>query len=79
MEKSSKEKYRFTTAKTSSIPGKNQLLTETLQFIFAISVLSWLPMVVVNAFNLETSAPAMAEKPQKRNKLQKVFTFIFDF
>ena len=27
MEKSSKEKYRFTTAKTSSIPGKNQLLT----------------------------------------------------
>ena len=48
MEKRSKEKYRFTTAKTSSIPGKNQLLTETLQFIFAISVLSWLPMVVGN-------------------------------
>lgn len=48
MEKSSKEKHRFTTAKTSSIPGKNQLLTETLQFIFAIYVLSWLPTVVGN-------------------------------
>ena len=40
MEKRSKEKYRFTTAKTISIPNKNQLLTETLLFIFAISVLS---------------------------------------
>lgn len=33
----------------------------------------------MNVFDLETSAPAMTEKPQKRNKLQKVFTFIFDF
>ena len=40
MEKRSQEKYRFTTAKTISIPNKNQLLTETLLFIFAISVLS---------------------------------------
>ena len=40
MEKRSKEKYRFTTTKTISIPNKTQLLTETLLFIFAISVLS---------------------------------------
>jgi len=44
MEKSSKEKYRFTAPKTSSFLEK----TETLLFISAISVLSWLPMVVVN-------------------------------
>ena len=33
----------------------------------------------INALDLKTSAPAMTEKPQKRNKLKKVFTFIFDF
>ena len=36
------------TATTSSIRGKNQLLTETLLFVSAISVLFWLPMVFVN-------------------------------
>ena len=46
MEKSSKEKYRFTTANLAA--SQNQRLTETLLFIFAISVLSWLPIVVVH-------------------------------
>ena len=47
MEKSSKEKYRFTTAKPSSIP-KPTLDKNLAVCVSAISVVSWPPLVIVN-------------------------------
>ena len=48
MEKSSNEKHYFTTAKPSSIPKPTLDKINALLFVSAISVLSWLPLVIVN-------------------------------
>ena len=48
MEKSSKGKYRFTTAKQTEQHPKTNAWQKPCFFVSAISVFSWLPLVIVN-------------------------------